>query len=110
MDNNTVINIAKKYGYHINKYTLEGVVFDEEELPLDKTLLTKEVPKQILGISAEIQDSEDIFGIFTDADNPTVNNIIAIEVINMTNHTSELLDLDLINLYNPLYDPKEEIK
>ena len=109
MNNNTVIKIAKKYGYCINKYTIEGVVFDKDELPLDKALLKKEILAQILGISAEIQDSENIFGIFTDADNPTIKNILAVEFINMTTHNNVLLDLDLIDLCDPLYAPEEEI-
>lgn len=109
MNNNTVIKIAKKYGCCINKYTIEGVVFDKDELPLDKALLKKEIPAQILGISAEIQDSENIFGIFTDADNPTIKNILAVEFINMTTQNNVLLDLDLIDLCDPLYDQEEEI-
>lgn len=100
MNNNTVIDIAKNMVIASIRILQKELFLMKRNYLQIKLYSQKKFQKQILGISAEIQGSEDIFGIFTDADNPTVNNIIAIEVINMTNHTSELLDLELINLYD----------
>lgn len=96
MNNKLLISIAKKYGYTLNNYSIEGTIFDKNELPLDSSLITKKIPDQILGISAEIQNSNYILGVFVDAKNPTIENILAIEIINTENYTIKLLNLNLL--------------
>ncbi|MGL4670971.1 hypothetical protein [Cetobacterium sp.] len=96
---NQFTEIAKLYGYTVDMYTTEGVTFDDKEVPLNISEIQKTIPKQILAISAEILNSENIFAIFLDDDNPSISGIIAIEFIELNTDKRTLLDLDILDTY-----------
>lgn len=101
MTNKEFLQIANLYGYTLNKYTIEGFVFDDEEVPLNISEIQKPLPKQILAISAELENSEDIFAIFLDENNPTLSGVVAIEFLQLGIGKETLLDLKILDFYVP---------
>lgn len=93
------LEIANLYGYNIDKYTIEGVVFDDKEIPLNISEIQKPIPKQVLALSAEIENSENIFAIYLDENNPTLSGIVAIELLELNIVKEHLLDLNILNAH-----------
>ncbi len=94
MTSQEFVTIAKLYGYIVDPCTIEGIIFDDKEVPIDKSKIEYPLPKEILGLSAEIENSENIFGVYLDSNNKTLSGIIAIQFINLTDNSEIFFNLD----------------
>ena len=108
MNDKTFIAIAKLYGYNIEDSTIEGMVFEKEELMI-YSMYEFSIPNLVFTLIAEVDDSNDIFSIYMDNDKRNISSIFAIQLIDATSNKSTLLDLSKLEFYDSMYVPKEEL-